>query len=130
MIGAFAARVTDAPSRFDDLVAQAPDALLNLIALHRADDRSRKIDLGIGVFRDETGMTPVMRAVKSAERVLAASIDFEGMLADLTDECGMFALLPISPAVTASLREQHGIYISVTAASILRGRVLTPCRCS
>jgi aromatic-amino-acid transaminase len=55
---------------FHGLKAQAPDALLSLIKLHREDPRPHKIDLGVGVYRDEEGRTPVMRAVKAAERVL------------------------------------------------------------
>jgi aromatic-amino-acid transaminase len=55
---------------FDGLKAQAPDALLALIGLFAADPRSDKIDLGVGVYRDETGATPVFRAVKAAEAKL------------------------------------------------------------
>ncbi len=56
-----------ATSPFSDLQPQKPDALLALIALHRADKRLDKIDVGVGVYRDEIGQTPVMRAVKAAE---------------------------------------------------------------
>ncbi|QCB37177.1 aspartate/tyrosine/aromatic aminotransferase [Sphingobium sp. PAMC28499] len=63
-----------APGRslFGALDRQAPDALLGLIAQYRADPRADKIDLGVGVYRDEAGATPVMRAVKAAEAVLLA----------------------------------------------------------
>lgn len=57
---------------FAGLLPQNPDALLTLIALHRADPRVDKIDVGVGVYRDETGQTPVMRAVKAAEASLLA----------------------------------------------------------
>ncbi|SDF91614.1 aromatic-amino-acid transaminase [Sphingomonas carotinifaciens] len=40
--------------------------------MHRADPRPHKIDVGVGVYRDETGETPVMRAVKAAETRLLA----------------------------------------------------------
>jgi aromatic-amino-acid transaminase len=46
------------------------DPLLALIGLHAADKRSSKVDLGVGVYRDDAGQTPVMRAVKEAERHL------------------------------------------------------------
>jgi aromatic-amino-acid transaminase len=59
-------------SPFAGLVPQAADALLGLIGLYRADTRPDKIDLGVGVFRDEAGATPVMRAVKAAEARLLA----------------------------------------------------------
>ena len=52
---------------FDGLKPQAPDALLALIGMFAADPRADKIDLGVGVYRDEAGGTPVFRAVKSAE---------------------------------------------------------------
>ena len=52
---------------FDGLKPQAPDALLALIGLFAADPRPDKIDLGVGVYRDESGGTPVFRAVKAAE---------------------------------------------------------------
>jgi aromatic-amino-acid transaminase len=58
---------------FDGLKPQAPDALLALIGLYAADPRADKIDLGVGVYRDESGATPVFRAVKAAEaRLLEA----------------------------------------------------------
>ncbi len=55
---------------FDGLKPQAPDALLALIGMFAADPREGKIDLGVGVYRDETGATPVFRAVKAAEAKL------------------------------------------------------------
>jgi aromatic-amino-acid transaminase len=50
-----------------DLAPKAPDPLLKIIAMFRADQRSDKIDLGVGVYKDASGNTPVMRAVKEAE---------------------------------------------------------------
>ena len=55
---------------FENLKALPPDAILRLIAEHRDDPRDSKIDLGVGVYRDEHGNTPVMSAVKKAERWL------------------------------------------------------------
>lgn len=55
------------------LADQPADALLGLIALHRADPRPEKLDLGVGVFRNDAQITPVMRAVKAAEAHLAAT---------------------------------------------------------
>ncbi|SDY67153.1 aromatic amino acid aminotransferase apoenzyme [Jannaschia faecimaris] len=52
------------------LTPQAPDKILALMAAYREDPRDTKIDLGVGVYKDATGLTPVMRAVKSAERQL------------------------------------------------------------
>ncbi len=46
----------------------APDPILGLMAAFRADADPRKVDLGVGVYRDERGETPVMQAVREAER--------------------------------------------------------------
>ena len=55
---------------FETLTPQAPDKILALMAAFRADPRATKIDLGVGVYKDAEGRTPVMRAVKAAERQL------------------------------------------------------------
>jgi aspartate/tyrosine/aromatic aminotransferase len=53
---------------FENLKALPPDAILRLIAEHQNDQRELKVDLGVGVYRDERGRTPVLDAVKKAER--------------------------------------------------------------
>lgn len=58
---------------FEELERQPPDALLGLIGLCRQDTRPNKLDLGVGVYRNEAGQTPIMRAVKTAEHRLAAT---------------------------------------------------------
>jgi len=50
------------------LAPQPADAILKLMGQFRADTRPGKIDLGVGVYKDASGNTPVMRAVRSAER--------------------------------------------------------------
>lgn len=47
-----------------------PDPLLNLIRLFKEDNRHYKIDLGVGVYKDSAGKTPVMRCVKLAEQLI------------------------------------------------------------
>jgi aspartate/tyrosine/aromatic aminotransferase len=49
---------------------QPQDSILQLMAMYRDDPRADKIDLGVGVYKDATGLTPVMRAVKAAEKRL------------------------------------------------------------
>ncbi|MHA6769062.1 amino acid aminotransferase [Sphingobium ummariense] len=65
---------------FAGLEPQKPDALLALIAQYRADPRADKIDVGVGVYRTETGETPVMRAVKDAEAALLSGQDSKSYL--------------------------------------------------
>ena len=52
------------------LTPQPQDKILQLIAMYRDDPRDTKIDLGVGVYKDATGLTPIMRAVKAAEKKL------------------------------------------------------------
>ncbi|TGD67690.1 aspartate/tyrosine/aromatic aminotransferase [Tabrizicola sp. WMC-M-20] len=54
----------------ETLNPQPQDKILQLIAMYRDDPRDTKIDLGVGVYKDATGLTPVMRAVKAAEKRL------------------------------------------------------------
>jgi aspartate aminotransferase len=49
-----------------------PDPILGLMAAFRADSDPRKVDLGVGVYRDDAGETPVMKAVREAEQALLA----------------------------------------------------------
>ena len=51
-----------------NLKDQPADKILALIAMYREDRRDNKIDLGVGVYKDASGNTPVMRAVKAAEK--------------------------------------------------------------
>jgi aspartate/tyrosine/aromatic aminotransferase len=53
---------------FESLKALPPDAILTLIGEHQEDPREQKIDLGIGVYRDESGQTPILNSVKKAEQ--------------------------------------------------------------
>ena len=55
---------------FEHLAAVIPDPILGLMAAFRADPDPRKVDLGIGVYRDEHGNTPVPDAVRRAESAL------------------------------------------------------------
>lgn len=58
---------------FSSLPVLPPDPLWGLTSAFRQDARPNKIDLVIGVYRDDSGKTPVMRAVKAAEEQLAAA---------------------------------------------------------
>ena len=53
-----------------DLPPVVSDSLLALIAMAEADPRADKIDVGVGVFRDAAGQTPILKVMKKAERIL------------------------------------------------------------
>ena len=52
------------------LTPQPADKIIELMKLFREDPREDKIDLGVGVYKDAEGKTPVMRAIKAAEKQL------------------------------------------------------------
>jgi aromatic-amino-acid transaminase len=54
----------------ESVPAREADGIIRLMQMFRDDPRPGKVDLGVGVWRDAQGRTPVMRAVKAAERRL------------------------------------------------------------
>ncbi|WP_170379350.1 aromatic amino acid transaminase [Ruegeria atlantica] len=53
---------------FENLKPQPADKILALVQMYREDPRDQKIDLGVGVYKNAEGVTPVMHAVKAAEK--------------------------------------------------------------
>ncbi|MFQ5622760.1 MAG: aromatic amino acid transaminase [Paracoccaceae bacterium] len=71
----------------EDLKPQPADKIIALMGLFRADPRATKLDLGVGVYKDASGNTPIMRAVKTAEARLheaQSSKSYVGLLGDLS----------------------------------------------
>ncbi|WP_315798519.1 amino acid aminotransferase [Bradyrhizobium sp. SZCCHNRI3043] len=71
---------------FDRLTRQPDDPLLALIGIFKADPRPDKVDLGVGVYRDEAGHSPIFRAVKAAERIIWESQDSKSYVAPEGDQ--------------------------------------------
>lgn len=70
---------------FQDLVEQPADKILALVQAYKEDPRDQKIDLGVGVYKNAEGITPVMRAVKTAEHQLwqqETTKSYVGLLGD------------------------------------------------
>jgi aromatic-amino-acid transaminase len=65
--------LSDGPMLFDRLEDQPQDPLIALIALANNDPRPNKVDVGVGVFRDSAGNTPILKCVKAAEQRLVES---------------------------------------------------------
>src|SRR6202041_3475786 len=57
---------------FQTLDRLSPDAILGLMAQFRADPFPQKVDLGVGVYRDPSGNTPVLECVRRAEQLVIA----------------------------------------------------------
>ena len=60
---------------FEEIETRGVDNLLMLMAAFRADERTEKVDLVVGVYKDEEGNVPVMAAVKEAEAELLKGED-------------------------------------------------------
>ncbi|MEP5760730.1 MAG: amino acid aminotransferase [Litoreibacter sp.] len=57
-------------SIFERLPVQSPDEIIGLMTKFQNDPRETKVDLGVGVYRNARGHTPIMQAVKQAEQLL------------------------------------------------------------
>ena len=81
---------------FENLKPQPGDKILALMQLYRDDPRAQKLDLGVGVYKNAEGVTPVMRAVKAAERRLVEEQDsksYVGLVGDPAFSDAMIALI-------------------------------------
>lgn len=78
----------------NNLQQQPADALLALIKLHNEDPRADKIDLGVGVYRTDSGATPVFAAIKQAEHKLHETQDSKAYLGPEGDMGFVHALMP------------------------------------
>jgi aspartate aminotransferase len=58
---------------FQQLKQLSADSILGLMAKYRADASSAKVDLGVGVYRDLSGNTPVLDCVRRAEQAILAA---------------------------------------------------------
>ncbi len=80
----------------EHLKPQPADKILMLMQTFREDPRTDKIDLGVGVYKDPTGLTPVMRAVKAAEKKIWESQNtkaYVGLAGDPAFLDGMIGLV-------------------------------------
>ncbi|MDF3179600.1 amino acid aminotransferase [Mesorhizobium sp. P17.1] len=80
---------------FETLQPAPADKILALIGLYHADTRPGKVDLGVGVYKDRNGRTPVMRAVREAEKRLLAGQDtktYLGLAGDIGFNAAMIRL--------------------------------------
>ena len=82
------------------------DSLLQLIALCNADPRQEKIDVGVGVFRDGVGRTPILPVIKDAERILLETQETKSYLGSAGDK--RFAEL-IRPILLGDLANDNKI---------------------
>ncbi len=65
------------------LAPRPADPLLSIIGAFKADPSPRKIDLGVGIYQDESGRTPIMAAIQEAHRRFSAAEDSKAYLGPL-----------------------------------------------
>ncbi len=80
---------------FDGLLPQPPDAVLAVSKMFREDPRPHKIDVGVGVYRDANGRTPVFAAMKAAEARLLETQETKAYLGPEGDFGYLERLSPI-----------------------------------
>lgn len=55
---------------FENLTAAAADPILGLAEIYNADERNNKINLSVGIYKDEHMLTPILACVKKTESFL------------------------------------------------------------
>ena len=55
---------------FEQLKSQPSDKIMELMAQYADDNRTNKLDLGVGVYKNASGATPIMKAIKKSEEIL------------------------------------------------------------
>ena len=100
------------PASLLSAVELAPrDPILGITEAYNADPNPRKVNLGVGVYCDESGKVPLLECVKRAER-------------ELTDLAAPRSYLPID-GIPAYDREARALIFGAGAAAIAEGRVVT-----
>jgi len=106
---------------FADLEKLAPDPILGVTIAFRADPTPNKVDLGVGVYRDARGQTPIPAAVREAEGAVLSgqtSKTYVGPLgnAEFNQRIAELALGPLM----ARLRERLATIQTVGGCGALR----------
>lgn len=93
---------------FEALTATKPDALVIVAQQYRADRRPDKLDFGVGVYRDEYGLTPVLASVKQAELRLQMSQSTKAYVAPDGDQefISLLNELILGPGLVGNLSER------------------------
>lgn len=94
---------------FERLNAPKQDPILGLTLAIAADQRSDKIDLGIGVYRNADGATPIMAAVRQAQREQAESQTTKSYIGLAGNETFNTALIDLLLSGTAAHSRAAGI---------------------
>lgn len=94
---------------FEMLNAAEPDKILALMEVFREDKRPGKVDLGVGVYKDSAGNTPIMRAVREAEKRLYDQQTTKTYLGPVGDRAFTKAVMGLVLGEKADLSRARGV---------------------
>jgi aspartate aminotransferase len=98
---------------FQTIERRPPDPILGLSAAYKSDTNPHKVDLGVGIYKDEDGNCPVMRAVKTAEQKLWQTEDSKSYIAQAGPE------LFLKHSLDLMLGNDHAAVKGKRAAAVL-----------
>lgn len=103
---------------FQSIERRPPDPILGLSAAYKKDTNPNKVDLGVGVYKDESGRTPVVSAIKKAELKLWETEDSKSYIAQAGPEGFLRSTAEmILGANSTALREQRACSILAPGGS-------------
>ncbi len=87
-----------------------PDPILGLSAEFKADPNPAKVNLGVGVYKDDAGITPVFGSIKTAERNLLEAQDTKAYIGQAGDPHYIAGVTRV--VLGEELSSKHGSEIS------------------
>lgn len=96
---------------FENISAAPPDAILGLTEAFKSDPHPGKINLGVGVYKDDSDRTPILQSVKEAEKLLLE-----------TEHTKSYLPIPGSPAYADGIQD---LLFGAEHPHVVEGRVRT-----
>ncbi|MDR0994551.1 MAG: aminotransferase class I/II-fold pyridoxal phosphate-dependent enzyme, partial [Verrucomicrobiota bacterium] len=118
---------------FNQIAFAPADPILGLTEAYRNDPRTPKVNLGVGVFVDDRGVTPVLECVRRAERIyweletskgyipIAGTSDYAAAVSDLVFGAGYHCLAAGSVAVVQTPGGTGALRIGAEFINAFRG---------
>lgn len=101
---------------FPKIKALPADPILGLSQLFAQETNPNKVDLGVGVYRNDSGKTPVMQAIKKAEQLLLAQQTSKAYLSSLGNSQFRSSIPALILGEDSSLYQDGKIAVAQTPA--------------
>ena len=107
---------------FESLRAVPADPILNLSVLYRQDTNPNKVDLGVGVYKDEAGHTAIMEAVSRAQEQILVEEDTKSYvgMAGSKRFCDLLSQITLGANHQVLTDQRVAIWKSLCATDVLR----------